>query len=64
MPRSREPAPPAKVSLRYVGGGQFIVGVPTTDVVVDPDEAARLVATGLYAPDDEPTDEAASEEIE
>ena len=64
MPRraaEEPPASPTVVPLRYVGDGRFIVGVPARDLTVTQDEADRLVASGLYKPE-EPTDQAATED--
>ena len=37
------------VNLKYVGDGSYVPGVPTTDMLgVEPDEAKRLIDTGLY----------------
>ena len=44
-----EPEPePVMVPIRYTGGGEYVPGVPATDLAVDGGEAERLVSTGLY----------------
>ncbi|CAB4199403.1 hypothetical protein UFOVP1336_34 [uncultured Caudovirales phage] len=35
--------------LEYVGNGSYVIGVPTSAIVVDEQEAKRLITTGLYA---------------
>lgn len=40
----------APVCLTYVGGGRYVIGVPTRDLCgVAVEEAERLIETGLYA---------------
>ena len=41
-------AAPETVHLRYTGEGEYIPGVPTTDLEVSPATAEHLIATGLY----------------
>jgi hypothetical protein len=40
-----------EVKLEYVGDGKYVIGVPTSAIVVSEQEAEALVATGLYAAD-------------
>lgn len=40
-----------EVKLGYVGSDKYVIGVPTSAIVVSEQEAAALVATGLYAED-------------
>ena len=47
-----------EVKLEYVGDGKYIIGVPTSAIVVSEQEAAALVATGLYAEDKPATKQA------
>lgn len=51
MARAKRDEPTDEVEVRYVGDGEFILGVPSDpDVVltVSAEEAERLTATGLY----------------